>query len=95
MILSACGLVCTDCEYFNTTCTGCHNVKGSTFWAREMMPDKTCPMYGCAVNKKGLKDCGACDELPCKIFRDMKDPKTTDEEHLRMIDVRVARLRAN
>ena len=34
MILSACGLKCDECEFFNKTCTGCHMVKGSTFWAK-------------------------------------------------------------
>jgi hypothetical protein len=95
MILSACGLLCDECEFYNNKCTGCINVKGSTFWASEMMPDKTCPLYSCAFNKKGLRNCGGCSELPCKLFRDMKDPNTSEEEHLRMIDVRVKRLRSN
>ena len=38
MILSTCGLKCDECEFYNKTCTGCRNVKGSTFWAVEMMP---------------------------------------------------------
>ena len=95
MILSACGLKCDECEYFNNSCTGCIDVKGSTFWAKEMMPGKVCPMYDCAVNRKNLKNCGACDELPCKLFYDMKDPKSTDEEHLKSIETRVALLRLN
>jgi hypothetical protein len=95
MILSVCGLVCDECEFFNKTCTGCINVKGSTFWAKEMMPGKVCPMYDCPVNKKGYKNCGDCIELPCKLFLDMKDPKSTDEEHRKSIGIRVSRLRAN
>jgi hypothetical protein len=95
MILSACGLLCDECEFYNKTCTGCINVKGSTFWAKEMMPSKVCPMYDCAVNKKGYKNCGDCSELPCKLFLDMKDPNCSDEEHRKSIGVRVSRLRAN
>ena len=95
MILSACGLICDECEFFNNTCTGCHGVKGSTFWAMEMVPAKVCPLYNCSVNKKGLKDCGGCKELPCKMFREMKDPNSSDEEHFAMLDVRSARLRSN
>jgi hypothetical protein len=95
MRLSACGLICDTCEFYNTTCTGCHAVKGSTFWAKEMMPSKVCPLYDCSVNKKGLKDCGECSELPCKLFRDMKDPNSTEEQHLRSISERVARLHSN
>jgi hypothetical protein len=95
MTLSACGLVCDECEFFNKSCNGCINVKGSTFWAKEMMPDKVCPLYNCSVNKKDLLNCGGCSELPCKMFRDMKDPKTSDEEHQKSINTRVAALRAN
>jgi hypothetical protein len=95
MILSACGLICDECEFFNKTCTGCINVQGSTFWAKEMMPTKVCPMYDCAVNKKGYKNCGGCNELPCKLFYDMRDPKSTDEEHQASIGLRVGRLKAN
>jgi hypothetical protein len=95
MILSACGLICDECEFFSKTCTGCINVLGSTFWAKEMMPAKVCPMYDCAVNKKGYNNCGSCNELPCKLFQDMRDPKSTEEEHQASIVVRVARLKAN
>jgi hypothetical protein len=95
MPLSACGLVCDQCEFFNKTCTGCINVKGSTFWAKEMLPDKICPLYNCSVNKKGLRNCGGCSELPCKLFLDMKDPGSTEEQHLASIRTRVAALRGN
>lgn len=60
-----------------------------------MMPSKVCPMYDCSVNKKGFKDCGTCNELPCRIFLDMKDPNSTEEEHKKSIGERVERLRAN
>ena len=93
MILSACGLRCDECEFYNVTCTGCINVKGSTFWAKEMMPSKICPLYDCSVNKKGLKDCGGCSELPCKMFREMKDPNSTEEQHQLSLIARVAALR--
>lgn len=95
MLLSACGLICDECEYFNKTCSGCIDVKGATFWAKEMVPGKVCPMYDCAVNKKEFKNCGGCSELPCKLFYDMKDPKSTDEEHQKSIGIRVTLLTAN
>ena len=95
MILSACGLICDECEYFPLTCHGCHEVEGSTFWAKEMMPNKICPLYDCGVNHRGYKDCGECAELPCKIFREMKDPDTSDEEHLHMLEVRVNSLKGS
>ena len=95
MLLSACGLICDECEFFNKTCTGCINVKGSTFWAKEMMVTKVCPMYDCSVNKREYKNCGGCKELPCNLFREMKDPNSTEEEHRKSVITRVTRLRAN
>lgn len=93
MVLSTCGLKCDECEFYNKTCTGCRNVKGSTFWAVEMMPSKVCPLYDCAVNQRGYNDCGECAELPCATFLQMKDPATSDEQHQQMIGVRVGLLR--
>jgi len=95
MILSVCGLVCDNCEFFNVTCSGCQAVKGSTFWAKEMMPSGVCPLYDCSVNRKGLKNCGSCSELPCNTFIEMKDPNSTEEEHLLSIAERVDRLHSN
>jgi hypothetical protein len=54
-----------------------------------MLPLKVCPLYDCAVNQRGYKDCGECAELPCATFLQMKDPAISDEEHQRMIAVRV------
>jgi hypothetical protein len=94
MILSACGLICSECEFFGKTCNGCHAVKGQTFWALEHMPSKVCPLYDCSLNKRGYKDCGDCAEVPCKTFREMKDPNSTEEEHQRSLLERVGRLRS-
>jgi len=94
MLLSNCGLRCDECEFFGKTCDGCKAVKGQTFWAKEMMPDKTCPLYQCAVNTRSYKDCGDCAELPCKMFREMKDPNSTEEEHQQMLLKRVALLKS-
>jgi hypothetical protein len=93
MILSACGLRCDQCEFFNVTCTGCFNVKGSTFWAKEMGPSQVCPLFNCSVNTRGLKDCGGCSELPCQMFREMKDPNSSEEDHQKSLITRVAALR--
>jgi len=95
MIVSVCGLRCDECEHFGTKCTGCTAVKGSTFWAKEMMANKVCPLYNCSVNTKKLRHCGDCSELPCKLFLGMKDPNSTEEQHLKSIDKRVALLKSN
>ena len=93
MIISACGLICNECEYFGQTCNGCMSVKGQTFWAKEHMPNKTCPLYNCSVNDREYKHCGDCLELPCKMFREMKDPASTDEQHQESLKRRVEILR--
>jgi hypothetical protein len=94
MVLSNCGLKCDECEFFGTTCDGCRAVKGSTFWAKDI-PGGVCPLYNCAVNKMNFSDCGECKELPCKLFREMKDPNSTEEEHQRSLVERVARLKVS
>ena len=93
-IISTCGLLCNECEHFNVSCQGCINVKGSTFWAKEMMPTKVCPLYDCGVNKRGYHSCGNCAELPCATFLEMKDPNSTEEEHQQSLKDRVTRLKA-
>ena len=93
MVISACGLVCSDCEFYQKQCAGCREVKGQTFWAVEHLPNKVCPLYNCAVNERGYKDCGGCSELPCTVFREMKDPSSTDEQHQQGLIDRVARLK--
>ena len=95
MSLSVCGLICNECEFYNITCTGCFNVKGSPSWALEMMPEKICPLYNCSVNQKGFRNCGDCQDLPCKLFREMKDPSLSDREHQISLRKRVAALRSN
>ena len=91
-ILSTCGLLCNECDYFNNACQGCHAVKGATFWAKEM-PDKLCPLFKCSVIDRKYSSCGQCAELPCKKFTDLKDPNISEEQHVKSINERVARLR--
>jgi hypothetical protein len=93
MIISACGLVCTDCNFYNNACSGCFNVQGKTFWAKDHTEKGICPLFDCAVNLKKLEHCGNCSELPCKKFHDLKDPNITKEEHLESINKRVEILR--
>ncbi|MFO7617603.1 MAG: DUF3795 domain-containing protein [Bacteroidales bacterium] len=91
--LSACGLVCAECEFYQKTCDGCYAVQGQTFWALEMMPGKVCPLFQCAINERGYESCGDCAELPCATFREMKDPALTDEQHQESLKERISRLR--
>lgn len=93
MKISTCGLICDECEHFGNKCEGCKAVAGQTFWALEMMPAKTCPLYDCSVNKRKYNDCGGCAELPCELFLKMKDPNSTEEEHQQSLKNRVAILK--
>jgi len=93
MNISFCGLNCNDCEFLGNKCNGCKAIKGQTFWALEMMPTKTCPLYDCAVYQRKYKDCGDWKELPCDLFLKMKDPNSTEQEHKESLKKRVKILR--
>jgi hypothetical protein len=93
--LSACGLLCGKCNFFKNSCNGCFSVKGSTFWAKEMMPNKTCPLYQCSINDKKYRNCGQCKELPCKTFNEFKDPNASEEEHKKSLKERINRLKSS
>ena len=88
MLISACGLICNDCQFYNNPCNGCYEVKGKTFWAKEAIPGGICPLFDCSINNRNYKSCGDCDELPCAKFKDLKDPNISDEEHQKMIKKR-------
>ncbi len=94
MNTSACGLICDDCQFFGKQCGGCFAVKGKPFWASEIPGAGICQLFDCSINSKRLNDCGGCVELPCKMFTELKDPSISDEEHKRMIQVRVKNLRS-
>jgi hypothetical protein len=57
------------------------------------MPDKVCPLYKCAILDKKYTSCGQCADLSCKLFKEMKDPNISEQEHIKAIGERVARLK--
>ena len=73
-----CGLYCGGCEFLGKQCQGCGSVKGKPFWTAQV-PAGICPIYDCCMNQKKLEHCGLCDELPCKIFLELRDPNLSDE----------------
>ncbi len=87
--------MCDTCKFFSKECDGCHAVKGKPFWTAFSGNVSVCPIYDCSVNSNKLKDCGLCDKLPCKIYFDLKDPNTTEEQHLESIKTRVTILKTN
>lgn len=93
MSVSACGLICSKCEFYNKLCNDCYQVKGETFWAKDHTKNGICPLFDCAFNKMKLKHCGECSKLPCTIFNDLKDPNISEKEHIESISKRVEILR--
>ena len=92
--LEACGWKCSDCKHYFGECKGCTPIAGKVFWAAFVDESGICPIYNCAVNQKKYTNCGACSELPCRLFYDLQDPEQSPREHRRLIDLRVQRLRA-
>jgi hypothetical protein len=92
MELSVCGVNCIECDYFKKSeCLGCSEIKGQVWWA-SYVSATVCPIYTCVEDKK-IDDCGMCSEMPCKLWRELKDPSHTDEQHEAGINERVENLR--
>lgn len=87
--LSCCGTVCTECACYQTMCEGCNEACGKVFH----VPDgKACPIYRCAVSKHKYVNCAECGQVPCDIWRSVKDPKYSEEEFEKNIAQRVQNL---
>ncbi len=87
--LSCCGTDCAACSCYGSLCRGCNALEGKVFHAG----GKRCPIYACAVGKKKLVSCGACEELPCPIWRSTRDPSLSDEAFEQSIRDRVSNLK--
>lgn len=88
--LSCCGTECTKCGCYGTLCQGCNECQGKVFHAPE---GKACPIYTCSVQKKRLATCGSCDQIPCSIWKETRDPQFSDEEFEKSITDRVKNLK--
>jgi hypothetical protein len=89
---AVCGLYCGGCEYLGKNCRGCGYVEGKPFWAAQL-PSGTCPFHDCCRNQKNLEHCGACQDFPCKMFAELRDPNWSDEEFQESLAKRLASLR--
>ena len=78
-MMSCCGVVCGECEYYPEGCGGCDKIKGQVFWL-EYTKGTVCEIYDCCMNKKRYHNCGECEELPCGFY-DLQDPTKTEEEN--------------
>ena len=92
-LISVCGCQCSVCEHFlDDQCLGCEQIQGNVWWAKYLNAE-TCPIYYCVVNDKKIENCGYCNDPPCSIWLELKDPDHCDEYHKRSIDERAARLK--
>lgn len=91
--ISVCGCNCPACDYFRKTeCQGCNAIEGKVWWA-SYVSAKVCPIYTCVRDEKGLDHCGMCSQMPCDLWRKLKDPSFTDEQHEAGINERVENLK--
>lgn len=90
-IISCCGVVCSECEYYPKECEGCPTIKGNAFWLQYVEAD-ICPIYDCCINKKQFVHCGLCGELPCEHYG-RGDPTKTEEENAEILKKQLAQLK--
>lgn len=91
-MLCVCGACCEGCNYNKECSGGCEAQQGRVFWAQYINVE-VCPIYQC-VNDNGYKNCSDCAKIPCETWFAVKDPATSDAEHQKSIDDRVAKLTA-
>lgn len=87
---SVCGTDCSTCYCFGQMCNGCNACEGKVFHVPE---GRTCAIYDCVRNDRGMSNCGQCGEVPCKIWLATRDPKFSDEEFNENVASRVQMLR--
>ncbi|UAL08342.1 MAG: DUF3795 domain-containing protein [Candidatus Methanogranum gryphiswaldense] len=90
--ISCCGIDCSQCENYPDSCKGCSIQKGHVYWTVNVSLN-VCPIYGCCRQKKQMDHCGLCKQVPCNIWKEMKDPSWTDEQHQESIDQRLVSLK--
>ncbi len=88
--LTCCGTECEKCGAYGSLCQGCNEVGGKVFHAPE---GKACPIYQCSVSKNKYATCAACDNLPCQIWQDTRDPSLSQEQFDATVHDRVTNLK--
>ena len=90
-MINPCGFYCEECPHFKDSCQGCKKIAGKPFWIK-YYDNQPCPIYTCA-EEKNIAHCGYCEQIPCQIWTDLKDPSYSDTEHLEKIKQRTERLK--
>jgi hypothetical protein len=93
MLLSPCGINCSECPIGENCAGGCRVSGGKPFYI-ESFDVEVCPIFDCAVNKNSYETCAECSDLPCQLFFDWRDPDMTQEEHNKGIEENVVVLRS-
>ena len=91
-IVSPCGTICSDCKDYQINCAGCSELEGKVYWTKYVNL-KICPLYDCPVNKHKYKTCAECKDIPCKKWRDLKDPNISDKAFDKEIEERLVVLK--
>ena len=86
-VISACGADCSACDSFKV-CGGCTKCEGKVFYRN----GEVCPIYDCA-SKKDCKDCSKCSILDCDVYMGQKDPRITDEQFRKWVNVKIENLK--
>ena len=85
---TACGQDCGSCGCLGDLCPGCEAAGGRIFHSPE-----GCPICRCVRGEKGLRHCGVCGEIPCRIWRDTRAPALSDKAFAADIRQRVENLK--
>ena len=78
-VISCCGVICSECQYYPDECAGCPAIQGQVFWL-EYVGAELCPIYECCVNQKRYAHCGQCEHMTCEKYDLYDDPNITEEE---------------
>lgn len=80
IIMGCCGSICNDCVSYPDSCKGCTVIKGNVSWALYLGFDK-CPLYKCCYDEKNLNNCGHCNQYPCDMYNELKEPSMNDAKY--------------
>ena len=87
--LSVCGTDCSACPLYENPCVGCNEARGRVFHAG----GKPCAVYACCAGRHRFVTCGACGQVPCRIWQATRDSSMTDEQFRKSIGDRVSALK--
>ncbi len=87
--LSCCGSECKTCGCYQTLCSGCSESSGKVFHAP---PGKACPIHACCVRQHKYAFCSACEQIPCSVWLETKDPSLSEKAFQAAIAERMERM---